>query len=173
MKTVPILALAIVLLSPGLAQEGTIAEHPFFASLIGGSWTETGEVVLPQGATAGSSTSEATTVLGGQWIQQDGKATFGEASWEWRWMFRLATTPDGKEIVQARYMDTNGQVADYLGEFVADGNGLRLSRSLSETVRHVVMVTNQEDDGRLIEVAIVDAEGKANVQYRALGKKDR
>lgn len=163
----------IVLLLPSLAsaQERIIADHPFFAPMIGGSWTETGELALPEGAVSGSSTSETQVVLGGQWLQQDGKASFGEATWEWRWMFRLARTSDGKEVVQARYLDTNGQVSDYLGEIVGEGKVLRLSRPLDETVRHVVQVTNQEDGTRLIEVAIVDGEGKANVQYRAVGRK--
>lgn len=163
---------ASALPSAARSQDTTIAEHSFFAPMIGGSWTETGEMVQPQGAVAGKSTSETQAVLDGQWLQQDGAAEFGSTSWKWRWMFRLARTRDGKEVIQARYIDTNGQVADYLGEFVNDGKSLRLARSLSETVRNVVQVTNQEDGSRLIEVALVDSAGKTSLQYRAIGKKD-
>ncbi len=87
-------------------------------------------------------------------------------------MFQLVTTKDGKVIVQARYIDTNGQVADYLGEFVNEGKSLRLARSLSETVKNVVQATNQEDRDRLAEVAMVNSAEKTSLQYKALGKKD-
>ena len=122
-----ILLLTFLYSGHGLSQNQAIADHPFFALMIGGTWTEAGEMALPQGAVSGKSTSEAKAIMDGQWIQQDGKAEFGSTTWEWRWMFRLATTKDGKQIVQARYIDTNGQVSDYFGEFVKDGKALRLS----------------------------------------------
>ena len=163
---------SLLLVGSSIGQDSLISKHPFFSPMLDGSSTEKGEMALPQGAVAGESTSEAKAILGGQWIQQDGKAAFGSTNWEWRWMFRLAKTQDGKEVVQARYMDTNGQVADYLGEIMNDGKVLRLSRSLSETVKNVIQVTNQDDGGRLVEVAIIDNTGKTSLQYKALGKKN-
>lgn len=76
----------------GLSQPQTIADHPFFASMIGGTSTETGEMVQAGRAVAGKSTSDTGSVLGGQWLQQDGTAAFGDSSREWRWMFRLVAT---------------------------------------------------------------------------------
>ena len=173
MKTfLAILLLTVIFSGHGISQDQTIAEHPFFKPMIGGTWTESGEMALPQGAVSGKSTSEAKAVMDGQWIQQDGKAEFGSTTWEWRWMFRLAATQNGKQVVQARYIDTNGQVSDYLGEFVKEGKGLRLSRSLSETVKNVILVSNQDDGSRLVEVAIIDNTGKTTLQYKALGKKN-
>lgn len=166
------LLLPLLITGSALAQNRTIDEHPFFASMLEGSWTETGEMVQPQGAASGKATSKTVAVLDGQWLEQNGSAEFGNLSWKWRWMFRLATTNDGKEVVQARYVDTNGQVADYIGEIINDGKVLRLTRPLNESVRNVVQVTNQEDGSRLIEVALVDTSDKVSVQYRAIGKKD-
>ena len=173
MKTFLLLSLFVAFaFTPVHSEDATIEKHPFFASMIGGSWTEVGEMAQPQGAVSGRSTSQTVAILGGQWLQQDGKASFGSATWDWRWMFRLAKTQDGKEVVQARYIDTNGQVADYLGEIVGEGNVLRLVRSLSESVKNVVQVTNQADGSRLVEVALIDDAGKTSLQYKAVGKKD-
>lgn len=166
------LLIALTLTGSALSQNRTIAEHPFFASMLEGSWTEAGEMVQPQGAVAGKSTSKTKAVLNGQWLQQDGTAEFGSSTWEWRWMFRLATTNEGKEVVQARYLDTNGQIGDYIGEIVNEGTVLRLSRPLSDTVRNVVQVTNREDGSRLVEVALIDKSDQVSLQYKAVGKKD-
>ena len=156
----------------GYSQNAKIGNHPFFASLLEGSWTESGEILQPQGSVPGSSTSEARAILNGHWIQQDGEALFGSLKWNWRWMFSLAKTKDGKEVIRARYIDTNGQTTDYVGEFISEGKILRLLHTLSEDTKSVVQVANKDDGSRLIEVAIVDKEGKVTLQYRAIGKKD-
>jgi len=166
------LFLPAILVNLAMGEETTIAEHPFFKPILEGAWTEEGEMATPQGVAKGKSTFEAKTVLDGQWIQQDGSAKFGSIAWEWRWMFRLVKVAEDQQVVQARYIDTNGQVADYLGEVIAEGKALRLSRSIGEGAKNVITVSHQEGGARLVEVANVDASGKATLQYKALGRKD-
>ena len=49
-----------------VSQNQTIANRSFFAPITGETWTEAGEMVLPQGAVSGKSTSEAKTIMDGQ-----------------------------------------------------------------------------------------------------------
>lgn len=155
------------------AQERKIVEHPFFQAILDGEWNESGQAVIGGKVLEGESVFSAESVLGGLWIQQDGKAKFGNLEWDWRWMFRLRRGPNTKEIVQGRYIDSLGQVSDYLGEWNESATVLRLVRQLDDKTRSVIQVSNLEGGNRLVEVAVVDTSGKTSVQYRATGKKTR
>ena len=167
------ICLALIITS-GLAEaeEAKIADHPFFSPMLKGTWTESGQMAVAGKAVEGKSVSKSQSILGGFWIQQDGDAEFGTAKWTWRWMFRLRQTEAGKEIVQARYLDSKGQTTDYIGEWNEAKTSLRFLKPINETTRSLIQVTNDKTGRRLIEVGTVDQAGKVTLQYKALGVMD-
>ncbi len=172
-KALAILAIAI-LPSLSFTQDAPpkIADHPLFTSMLDGTWTETGEVLLDGQAVKSENKSTCKLVLNGTWFQQDGTGTFGEKKIEWRWMFRLVKAKDGRTLIQARFIDDSGQVSDFIGAFNNDETGVRLERQINDTTKQIIVVShNKENTERKIQSAIVTSDGKQTVIYNATGTK--
>lgn len=101
----------------GHALEVKTAEHPFFREMLG-NCVEKGKVVAPGSGKVIPLAVEMKLqpVQDGLWVQEDGTASGPGLRFTFRWMFRVVER-EGKQIVFARYIDSNGQANEYLGGF--------------------------------------------------------